>query len=83
MRRKALPLFWTDDDGWLSLYRVSNNVGSVNHFRGRANADCHASTALFGTPRPSHGGLKVEPELSRQRARRHIVRPAEGRKEVI
>src|ERR1039458_2334178 len=28
-------------------------------------------------------GLKVEPNLSRQRARRHIVRPAEGRKEVV
>jgi hypothetical protein len=27
--------------------------------------------------------LEVEPELSRQRARRHIVRPAEGREEVI
>jgi len=25
----------------------------------------------------------VEPDLSRQRARRHVVRPAEGRKEVI
>ena len=27
--------------------------------------------------------LKVEPELGRQRSRRHIVRPAEGREKVI
>src|ERR1019366_8871908 len=34
----------------------------------------------IGSP---HRPLEVKPDLSRQRARRHIVRPAEGRKEVI
>ncbi len=36
-------------------------------------------TALTRERHPS----EVEPELRRQRARRHIVRPAEGRKKVI
>src|ERR1019366_8522434 len=39
--------------------------------------------SLKSTGALSHGELKMESDLSRQRARRHIVRPAEGRKEVI
>ena len=41
------------------------------------------SPGLESTRALPHGGLKVEPELGRQRTGRHIVRPAEGGKKVI
>src|ERR1019366_2751459 len=61
---------------WLRKRSFTQRV-SVGHRQAMRGPSLKSTGAL------SHGELKMESDLSRQRARRHIVRPAEGRKEVI
>jgi hypothetical protein len=61
-------------------------VGAIifrNDSEYRISAMANEGSGLESTRTLSRWGLKVETELSRQCARRHIVCSAEGREEVI